>query len=178
MAFGFLTCAAPDEHIAWLHTHPGALHAYLDGVPPEGIATDALPAWWPSAPPAMHTSWGVNHRNPDLYHWILNGSADLVTDAGALFQAWYAPDHPANILKLDGHNERFAVTSGQLPALAARAHAVTVDTVLTAFVGWCKAQGKPWEDLDVYACEPFLYEFQPLAAQLDDAIRDGHGLIW
>ena len=116
MAFGFLTCAAPDEHIAWLHRHPGAVHAYLDGVPPEGIATDALPAWWPSAPPATHTSWGVNHRNPDLYHWILNGSADLVTDAGALFQVWYAPDHAANILKLDGHNERFAVTSGQLPA--------------------------------------------------------------
>lgn len=178
MAFGFLTCVAPDAHIAWLQQHPGAVHAYLDGEAPVGVAPDAVPAWWPSAPPAMHTSWGVNHGNPDLYHWILNGGPERVAGGAALFQAWYAPDETAGILKLDALNERFAVMSGELPALAARAHAVTVDTVLTAFVGWCKAQNKPWEDLDVYACEPFLYEFQPLAAQLDGAIRDGHGLIW
>jgi hypothetical protein len=177
LAHGFLTCAAPEAHIAYLREHPGFVHAYLDGVRPE-TAPEDLPAWWPAEPPAMHASWGVNHRNPDLYHWILNGGPALVGGAGAIFQAWYAPDHPATILKLDSHNERFALMLAQLPELAGLAAKVTVDSVLEAFTGWCKANGESWENLDVYACEPFVDEFRPLAEQLERAIRDGHGLIW
>ena len=174
MAQGFLVCVAPDAHIDYLAQHPGLVHAYLDGAP----APAPAPPWWPSEPPQMLDSWGINHRNTDLYHWILNGGPGHVSDAGAIFQSWHAPDHPASFVKLDAYNERFALHAAQLPELAAKVRKVDLEAVMRAFVDWCKAQGKTWEDIDRYACEPFVDEFAALGEQLAAAIRDGHGIIW
>lgn len=49
---------------------------------------------------------------------------------------------------------------------------------MRACVEWCKANGKTWEDIDRYACEPFVDEFAALGQRLDEAIRDGHGILW
>jgi len=147
-------------------------------VAPQPEESSLLPEWWPNVPPDVLDSWSVNHRNTDLYHWILNGGPALVSGAGSIFQSWYEPSYPASFVKLDGHNERFALYSGQLGELARLASRVNIDSVLRAFVDWCKSQGKRWEDLDEYACQPFVDEFKALEGKLDGAMREGHGIIW
>lgn len=177
MSHPFGAFVVPAAHIAFLAAHPDAVHDYLEAGKPANLAEDALPADWPEAPPEFLGGWGINHRNVDLYHWILNGSAEPVSGAGSIFQTWYLPDqHSA--LSLDPYNERFAFPPEQLPALAALAEAVTVPAVLKAFGDWCKRQGQPWEDLDEYACQPFVDEFAHFARGLRGAIARGQGIVW
>ena len=176
MAMGFAAFAVPDAHIDLLVSRPGWVHDYLEGNRPDaGDAT--LPADWPAQAPQSLGGWGINHRNVDLYHWILNGGPALATGAGSLFQTWYEPDRHA-ALKLDRHNERFAFRSGQLPELLALSEAVTVDSTLAAFTDWCKERGERHDDLDHYACQPFVDEFAQFARGLRAAIERGDGIVW
>jgi len=179
MALGFLVSVVPDSHISYLQQHPGFVHSYLDGVsPPEAELSAPLPEWWPSQAPKCLSSWSVNHRNTDLYHWILNGGPDLVDGGGAIFQTWYEPSHAAAVVKLDAYNERFGLYSPQIDELAALVSAVNLNSVLEAFIAWCKSQGKSWENLDEYACEPFVMEFKALGYLLAEAKKNGFGIIW
>jgi hypothetical protein len=179
MSNGFMVCPAPDSHISYLHEHPGLVHYYLDGVkPPEAEISGSLPDWWPGQPPHSHQSWSVNYRNADLYHWILNKSSELVTGGGSFFQTWYEPEHAADVTKLDKHNERFAFLSNQISELELLAADVDLSSVHEAFVEWCKSQGKEYEDIDEYACEPFVSEFRVLGAILHEAAPKGFGIIW
>ena len=177
MSMGFGAFSVPDAHIDFLAAHPGWVHDYLDGTAPKDAAADSLPEWWPSEEQESMGGWGVNHRNADLYHWILNRSPAPVAGAGCLFQTQYDADS-VSAIKLDAYNERFAFRSGQLGELLGLVEPVTVPTVLEAFVSWCKAYGKPYEDLDEYACQPFVDEFTNFADGLRDAIARGNGIIF
>ena len=115
MAHSFGAFAVPDAHITFLAAHPGSVHDYREGVPPKNLAADQVPDWWPNAECESLGGWSINHRNTDLYHWILNGGPELVTHAGSIFQTWYTDTHGA--IGLDPHNERFAFLPGQLPEL-------------------------------------------------------------
>ena len=179
MALGFLVCTAPDSHISYLQQHQGLVHSYLDDTtPPNSEMSSPLPEWWPKQQPELLDSWSINHRNADLYHWILNGRPDLVIGGGSIFQTWYEPDHSASVVKLDKYNERFAFHSAHISELASLVAAVNVKSVLKAFVEWCKSKEKGWEDLDEYACEPFVEEFKAFGDLLSEAKRKGHGIIW
>lgn len=178
MAIEFLLCTVPPDHLRYLRTHQGSIDDYLAGTTGSGEEGGRRPAWWPRVAPEIHDCWGANHRNVDLYHWILNGGPQRVAGPGALFQAWFDPDHPAGLIKLDAYNRRFALEPGQLTALRALAAGVDLDRVLAAFTEWCKDRGEPWEDLDQYACQPFVDEFQRLTRILDDAIARGDALVW
>lgn len=179
MALGFLVCTAPDSHISYLQSHEGLIHFYLDGtMPPYSENSPPLPEWWPKQAPKLLNSWNINHRNTDLYHWILNGGPDLVTGEGSIFQAWYEPDYSASAVKLDKYNERFAFHSDKINKLALLVDAVTIKSVFKAFTEWCKSQGKTWEDLDEYSCEPFVDEFKAFGDLLNEAIHKWHGIIW
>lgn len=176
MAHSFGAFAVPDEHINFLAAHPGSVHDYLEGAPPKGLAADQVPAWWPNAELESLGGWSINHRNTDLYHWILNGGPDLVTHAGSIFQTWYTDTHGA--IGLDPHNERFAFLPSQLPELLALVERVDVDRVLVGFRAWLASQGKSGDDLDQYACEPFVEEFAMFADGLRGAIARGEGIVW
>jgi len=179
MALGFLVCAAPDSHVSWLRQHPGLVHAYLDGTaPPDSEMSPALPDWWPRQPPESHDAWDINHRNTDLYHWILNGGPGLVTGGGAIFQTWYEPDHSASVVKLDECNERFAFHSGQINELASLVAGVNIKSALKAFIEWSESQGRRYENLNESACQSFVVEFKALGDLLDAAMRKGYGIIW
>jgi len=178
MAHSFGAFAVPDAHVAFLHRHPGVVHDYLEGNHPEGETDSPIPADWPAQPLESLGAWGVNHRNPDLYHWILNGGPEPVTGAGAIFQVWYEPDHPGVALKLDPYNERFALRASELAELAALVRAVDTDRVYRSFCDWLKRQGKDSSDIDAYACGPFVDEFKLFSEGLDQAMRRGYGLIW
>jgi hypothetical protein len=179
MAMIFSVCTAPDSHISYLQQHAGAVHSYLDGVtPPASEVPTPLPEWWPNQPPKLLDLWDINHRNIDLYHCILNGGPDLVTNGGSIFQSWYEPTHPASYVKLDEDNVRFAFYSNQINELASLVAAVNVKSALKAFIEWCKSQGKTWEDLDEYACESFVVEFKTFGDLLSEATYKRHGIIW
>jgi hypothetical protein len=100
-----------------------------------------------------------------------------VDGAGALFQTWHA-DHPSVALKLDKYNERFALMSNHLPELAALVKAVDVERVHRSFCDWLKSQGEGFSTIDQYACEPFVDEFRNFHEGLEEAMRQGYGLIW
>jgi hypothetical protein len=178
MAHGFGAFAVSDAHVTLLHQHPGWVHDYLEGIRPGGEAASSLPADWPEEPLESLGSWSINHRNTDLYHWILNGGPDPVAGAGAIFQTWHAPEHPSTALKLDDTNERFGFHADQLAELAALVKAVDVDHVQRAFCDWLTRQGKDATDIDQYACEPFVDEFRTFSQGLELAIERGEGLIW
>lgn len=174
---GFSAFMAPDSHIDFLAQHPGLVHDYIGGKPPQSTGPDAVPDGWPSQELESLGGWGINHGNVDLYHWILNGSPEPVAGSGSIFQTWYLPDQHAAV-HLDKLNERFGFRAAQLEELAALAEAVSVDSVLRAFSDWCKSQGKRYDDLDQYACQPFVDEFSMFAQGLREAIRRGYGIIW
>ena len=118
MAHRFGAFSVPDSHVSFLSQHHNLVHDYLEGVRPNGEIADQLPSDWPAQPLESLGSWSINHRNVDLYHWILNGGPELASGGGSIFQTWYEPDqHSA--LKLDKYNERFAFHANQLVELAA-----------------------------------------------------------
>ena len=179
MAIGFAVCTAPDSHILFLQSHPGMVFSYLEGnIPTDEYLGVSLPEDWPSQPPVAFNEWCVNYSNTGLYHWILNGSPALVGGGGAIFQSWHEPSFPSSVLKLDKHNERFALPSNKVGELAALVQRVDVRSVHRAFADWCKSEGKRYDDIDDPACEPFVDEFKVLGSLLFDALQRKHGLIW
>lgn len=180
MALEFILCTVPKAHLDTLAAQPGWVHDYLVGRRPSDLGDPgSLPSDWPQSPPERHDCWGANHRNVDLYHAILNGGPELVAGPGALFQTWYEPDHSNSaIVKLDARNERFGLAPEHLAELRDLAAGVDLPRVLQAFTEWCRRRGEPWEDLDQYACQPFVDEFQRLVRILDGAIARGEALVW
>ncbi|MBK8286672.1 MAG: hypothetical protein IPK97_18425 [Ahniella sp.] len=176
MAHRFSAFAVPAEHIKYLQQHPGAVFHYLEGREPESIDPSSLPAGWPTERLKSLGAWGINHRNVDLYHWILNGGPTLVTGSGSIFQTWYQPDRHSAI-KLDMLNERFAFSPEQIQELTALVAQVTVQSVVKAFAAWSKSQGNNHE-LDEEECEPFVEEFDMFGTGLNEALNKGYGLIW
>lgn len=176
MAMSFGAFAVPNDHIDFLAAHPGTVHGYLEGVAPKALAAGQVPAWWPTTMLESMGGWSINHRNVDLYHWILHGGPEPVDGAGAIFQAWYAPVR--GVVGLDASNERFALHAHQLSELLALVERVTVDSVLVSFRAWLANQGKSGDTLDVYACQPFVDEFTMFADGLREAIARGEGIVW
>ena len=177
MAHRFEAFAVPDSHVVLLHRHPGLVNEYLEGIPPNHDV-GPTPSDWPAQRPESLGSWGINHRNADLYHWILNGDAELVNGAGSIFQTWYEPDQSPAALKLDKYNERFAFRANQLAELSALLITVDKDRVYRSFCDWLKSQGKAFDHIDLYACEPFVEEFGSFSQGIEQAINRGYGLIW
>lgn len=177
MSHSFGAFEVPDAHISFLHEHPGLVHDYLEGLIPRED-TVPLPADWPTQPLESLGSWSVNHRNTELYHWILNGGPELSAGAGAFFQVWHDPDNASAVLKLDKYNERFALRSDQLPELALLVKNVDVDRVYRSFCEWLQSRGEDSGLIDQYACEPFVEEFRNFLEGLEGAVRRGRGLVW
>ena len=177
MVHRFEAFAVSDSHVKFLHGHPGLVHDYLEGIRPNSDASP-IPADWPTQPLQSLSSWGINHRNADLYHWILNGGPELVNGAGSIFQTWYEPDKSAAALKLDNYNERFAFNANQLTELVTLLKTVDTDRVYRSFCDWLNSQGKNAEHIDLYACEPFVEEFSIFSQGLEQAIQSSNGLIW
>lgn len=177
MALGFSVVAAPDAHIHFLQQHPGLVDDYLEGAKPQSVAESLLPDRWPQQPPAPLNAWGVNHRNADLYHWILNGRQALASGSGSLFQVWYEPDALGAAVKLDAHNVHFALTSRRIPELALLAIRVNLASVKQSFTDWCVSQGKDYQPDDM-ACQSFIDEFAAFGRGLREVLRRGEGIIW
>ena len=177
MAHRFGAFSVPDSHVSFLSQHHNLVHDYLEGVRPNGEIADQLPSDWPAQPLESLGSWSINHRNVDLYHWILNGGPELASGGGSIFLTWYEPDQQS-ALKLDKYNERFAFHANQLVELAELVKSVDVERVQRSFCDWLKRRGEDHSDIDHGACEPFVDEFKMFSDGIESAIQRGCGLIW
>lgn len=197
MALYLVMFSAPAAHIDFMRKHPGTAQDYRLGEPPHvdeaepargsflsrllgrtppatGPVTPDPPPDWPED--ELDTvDMEINHRNVDLYHWILNQTPDPVKGAGSIFQTWFHRDHSA--LPLDDCNEDFAFAPGQLPELLALVRSVTPQRLEEAFAGWCVANGKD-PNPSTEEVEDMHARFVGFGRYLETAIAKGHGLVW
>lgn len=171
MANYFCVFPAPDAHIEFLGNHPDAIYPYIEGEDPE---VDGLPADWPRDCVDPIGFSEANHRNVDLYHWILNGSEADVTGGASLFQTWISRTHSG--IDLTGDGDFFAFKSEQLPEMAVAASKVDLQAVRTAFTAWLLKAEKDYAP-DEEACQAFVDEFREFSEQLALVIEERKGLL-
>ncbi|EWH08108.1 hypothetical protein DS2_19046 [Catenovulum agarivorans DS-2] len=197
MANYLVMFSAPNEHIDYMTKYPGVARDYYVGQPPEpdeqelekisfigrllGKKTKLIerepisaPADWPKDD-ADCIDIEINHRNVELYHWILNQTPEPVEGAGSIFQTWFHSSHAA--ISLDSYNEDFAFTSKQLPELLRLVQNVTPKLLRDSFEAWCKANGKDHVPTTEEA-EGMYEEFVNFEKYLKVAISKNHGLVW
>lgn len=170
----FFVYELPESHIDFLSRHQGSICAYVDGEKPEE-STASLPEGWPTEPLHTIVALNANHRNVELYHWILNGSPALVRGGEAIFQTWFKPDD-CSLTKLDGGNEAFGISASQVKRLANLTSDVDLARVKAAFSGWCLSEGKDYVP-DEPACVPFVDEFNAFGRRLTSTILKQYGLV-
>jgi hypothetical protein len=187
--------AAPDSHIEFIRANPDSLRDYVDGKRPRISTTPpkhtlwqrltgarpatkpplVIPEDWPENEPTM-IGPEINHRNVDLYHLILNGTADFVAGSGSIFQTWLTNKRHSAI-DLTGDNEHFAFTSDQIPALVDLLSKVDVDAVKSRLTQWLRSKGEDYDPADD-ECEEVAQEFSAFAAAAREAAKNSQGLIW
>ena len=118
----------------------------------------------------------INHRNVDLYHLILNGTADFVNGSGSIFQTWLTNKRHSAI-DLTGDNEHFAFKSDQIPSLVDLLFKVDAAAVKSRFTQWLRSKGDNYDPADD-ECEEMAQEFSAFAAAAQEAVHNSQGLIW
>ena len=187
--------SAPDAHIDFLQKYPDSLRDYVAGrrpkiVPPtdwkptfwqrlfgaspprQPVARGEIPDDWPVSEPKM-IGPNINHRNVDLYHSILNGTADYVDGSGSIFQTWFMAKHSA----IDLTGEDYAFKSDQVPALLPLLSRVDRERVKAVFTKWLRKKSDSYSPTDD-ACDAFVEEFKAFELGVTDAVNRSHGLIW
>ncbi|GIU05744.1 MULTISPECIES: hypothetical protein [unclassified Shewanella] len=196
MALCLNVLSLPDEHIQFLKQQPQTLQDYLLGqVPTEQMFTAAkpqpllvqlvrfltgakkpsLPLDWPSIEVEM-IGPNVNHRNVDLYHFILNNTEERVKGAGSLFQTWLdINNHDA--IKMDADNESFAFRSQTLVELADLLKKLDEQTVKDRFNAWLLEHNPDYfPNEDEYL--EMIQGWQRFSAKVSEAKGNGLGLLW
>ncbi|WP_299804101.1 hypothetical protein [uncultured Shewanella sp.] len=196
MALCLNVLSLPDKHIQFLKHEPHTLQDYLLGqVPTEQTFTAAkpqpllvqfvrfltwakkpsLPLDWPSTEVEM-IGPDVNHRNVDLYHYILNNTEERVKGAGSLFQTWLdINNHDA--IKMDADNESFAFHSQALPELSTLLAKLDEQTVRDRFNAWLLEHNPDYFPKEDEYLEMFQ-GWQRFSAKVSEAKSNGLGLLW
>lgn len=187
--------AAPDSHIDFIRDNPDSLWAYVEGQYPEistlppkrslwqrltGATPPArpqpvIPDDWPGNEPTM-IGPEINHRNVDLYHLILNGTADFVGGSGSIFQTWLT-NKKHSAIDLTGDNQHFAFKSDQIPSLVDLLSKVDAAAVKSRFTEWLRSKGETYDPSDE-ECEEMAQEFKSFAQSAQEVVNNSHGLIW
>ncbi|MGS0673805.1 hypothetical protein [Shewanella sp. 125m-1] len=184
----------PNEHIRFLKAHPQTLDAYLQGQKPQadvfqergsllskiaklmaGSGAQSLPNDWPEHE-AMMIGPDANHRNVDLYHYILNNTEERVKGAGSLFQTWLDITHH-DAIKMDADNESFAFESHRLPALVSLLSVLDECRVRDRFDAWLAIHNP-----DYIVQEPEYQEMtqgmERFRRKVTEANTQDFGLMW
>lgn len=183
MANYFLTIGASNACIAFIRKHPDSLEQFVAGTTPESpeehltisgrTKTLSVPADWPTEQAELGTD--INHRNIDLYHWILNGTSDFVSGPGSIFQTWLTTRHAA--IDLTGDNDSFAFEAEHLAPLAQLFSAVSKEAVAARFLQWHRHRGKT-SNLSEHEIQAVWNDFCFVGQQVSECAQNGLGLIW
>lgn len=196
MALCLNVLSLPDEHIQFLKHEPQTLQDYLLGQIPtvqtfaaakpqpllvqfvrllSGAKKPTLPLDWPSTEVEM-IGPDVNHRNVDLYHYILNNTEARVKGAGSLFQTWLdINNHDA--IKMDADNESFAFQSLMLPELSALLARLDEQTVRDRFNAWLLEHNPDYLPREDEYLE-MTQGWQRFYTKVNEAESSGFGLLW
>jgi hypothetical protein len=189
----FLTIPASDACIEFMRRNPDSLESFCAGEQPEppfaaaprpslwnrlrgrAVAGDAVavPSDWPTEEADLVGE--INHRNVDLYHWVLNGTPEPVPGAGSVFQTWFADTHDA--IDLFDDNERFAFDSGRTRELHRLAVTVTRDQTGERFRLWLAGRGHTAEVSDGEV-DGVWEDFAAFRDLVGSSVERGWGLIW
>ena len=171
----------PDSHLDFLHEHPEAFRAYMEGRAPEirRSLLDKLfgreielnvPDNWPTNE-LEGFSPEVNHRQVEYFHYLLNGTSERVDHTGCIFQTWFAPGHKTVAVSIDGEN--FALHSKRVPELKKRIGELTREDLLERYRK--AVDDKVLSESD----EEFLRDvFSEISAACDKALEERAGLMW
>jgi hypothetical protein len=147
----------------------------LTGTTPATNPPPVVPDDWPENEPAM-IGPEINHRNVDLYHLILNGTADFVDGSGSIFQTWLT-NRRHSAIDLTGDNEHFAFKSDQISSLVDLLSKVDAGAVKSRFTEWLRSNGDRYNPSDD-ECEEMAQEFRFFAQAAQEVVDNSQGLIW
>ncbi|GIU32826.1 hypothetical protein L2719_09750 [Shewanella schlegeliana] len=196
MALCLNVFSLPNEHIQFLKHNPQTMQVYLVGQIPELEAVVAikqqsiltqlvrlirggkalvLPQDWPQHQVEM-IGPDINHRNVDLYHYILNDTEELVRGAGSIFQTWLDINHH-DAIKMDRSNESFAFESHRLAELAILLSKLDEQTVRNRFNAWLLEHNPDYIPQESEYLEMFT-GWQRFKAGIAKAVEQNWGLVW
>ncbi|ABZ78058.1 hypothetical protein Shal_3515 [Shewanella halifaxensis HAW-EB4] len=186
----------PNGHIQFLKHNPQTIQAYLMGQAPELEAEVAikqqsllsklvrgisgrkaleLPRDWPQDEIKM-IGPNVNHRNVDLYHYILNDTEERVKGAGSLFQTWL-DIHNHDAIKMDRCNESFAFESYALAELFTLLSKLDEPVVRGRFDAWLLEYNPDYIPKESEYLE-MIQGWEHFRVKVHEAMEVNHGLMW
>ena len=186
--------SAVDEHIQFIAAHEGSAKAYYDGeapaespnqrkqrsllgsllTDPDEISRLAVPESWPQEQPEV-VDIAANTKNASMYHFLLNGSSQVVSGPVALFQCLYGKS--SGIITVGDSEDEFAVEPAMLHLLLERLNTVVGDTLIELFEQWLDEHGIDEDDCDA-DLECLQEEFEALRDCVAEAIEAKRGLVW
>lgn len=179
--------ALNDSQIEFIKRHPESLFSFIEGEKPE-INTGFVSKYsrllsnkaqvlkdWPIEPVEMINPV-VTHKNVELYHYLLNGTDEIVFGAGSLFQTWFnIKEHSA--ISMDSCNDNFAFSSAQIPELLGLLNDLSFGVFKSRFDKWFQIK-----DLELYETEESYQETYRALIKfrngVEIAVRNKHGLMW
>lgn len=179
MALYMFFYVVPDDHLDFLKDNPTAFDAYLGGEIPDlspglfarllGKKQTELPGDWPNHELDAYSP-EVNHRQVNVFHYLLNATNDPVESAGSLFQTWFKPRHNSPAVVIDGEN--FAFFNSDAKQLLKLVESVT-PAMRRDRLAHCEDVSKARIDSDSAD-----YAFDVIEKACSEAVSKGQGLLW
>lgn len=196
MALCLNVFSLPDTHISFLKQQPHTLQDYLLGRVPAkltcakakhqsvlrrlltfltGAKKRSLPLDWPRQDVTM-IGPDVNHRNVDLYHYILNNTEERVNGAASLFQTWLAPNNH-DAINMDAENESFAFRSRTASQLSALLTQLDEQTIRDRFNAWLNQHNPDYIPQEA-EYQQMIGGFERFKVNVVSAVEQNRGLMW
>lgn len=186
--------SAVDAHIQFIAAHEGSAKAYYEGeapaqsptqrkqrsllgsllTDPDEISRMEVPESWPQDQPDV-VDIAANASNAAMYHFLLNGSSQVVSGPVALFQSLYGKS--SGVISVGDSNDEFAVEPEMLSALLERLNTVTSGALPELFEQWLDEHGIDEDDCEA-DLECLQDEFEALRTCVADAVAAEEGLVW
>jgi len=179
MALYMFFYVAPDSHLEFLRDNPTLFDSYLEGETPDltqgwfakllGKKPVELPNDWPSHELNAYSP-EINHRQVEVFHYILNGTNDPVENVGSIFQTWFKPRHKSPAIVIDGEN--FAFCSADVKRL------VNLTESLTPELRRDRLDNSKNPSEIQHSGNLVEYAFAEIEKACNEAISKGQGLLW
>jgi len=179
MALYMMFYVAPDSHLEFLRDNPTLFDSYLGGEMPDlsqgllakllGKQPPELPHDWPGHELEVYSP-EINHRQVNLFHYLLNGTDELVENVGCVFQTWFKPRHNSPTVVIDGEN--FALLSTDVRQLLHLVEGLTAETMRDRLDDSDKASAVQ-DSIDVVE-----FGFEVIGKACAEAVSKGQGLVW
>lgn len=182
MAMYMIFYSVSDTMIDYLESHPENLGYFFEGTKPQPKKSFLdkilgkedqiieLPYDWPTSEPNSYSP-EINHRMVETFHYILNGTKELVGGAGCVFQTWLEPRHSTVAITIDGEN--FALKSGEISNFKALLESVYPEKATERYLEDLEMDAMPEEDIE------FLEQaYTELIKACDFALENTQGLMW